>query len=68
MRHQRSSANPEDKVTYLNLYAMPDEGKLYNFYRGLDLNSTFVTSPDHGLTWSDLVHLVKNEVNGCQHS
>jgi hypothetical protein len=63
-KHQRLSPNPKDKVTYMNLLAMKDEGKLYNFYRGIDFNPTFVTSPDHGKTWHQPVHFFKNEISG----
>lgn len=64
MRHKRSSDNPRDKVTYMNLYMLEKEGLLYNFYRGIDFNPTFVTSTDHGLNWSEPVHFFKNEVGG----
>ena len=63
-KHERVSSNPKDKVTYMNLLEMKDEGKLYNFYRGLDFNPTFVTSTNHGKTWSEPVHFFKNEVGG----
>lgn len=63
-KHERRSLNPKDKVTYMNLLELKDEGKLYNFYRGIDFNPTFVTSIDHGKTWSDPVHFFKNEVGG----
>jgi hypothetical protein len=63
-KHKRTSPNPKDGVTYMNLYDMKDEGKLYNFYRGIDFNPTFATSTDAGLTWSEPVHFFKNEVGG----
>ena len=63
-RHERASPNPKDKVTYMNLYELKKEGKLYNFYRGINFNPTFVTSTDHGETWSEPVHFFKNEVGG----
>jgi hypothetical protein len=63
-KHERTSPNPKDKVTYMNLLEMKSEGKLYNFYRGIDFNPTFVTSSDHGLSWSEPVHFFKNEVGG----
>lgn len=64
MKHERISPNPQDRVTYMNLYAMEDEGKLYNFYRGIEFNPTFVTSTDEGKTWAEPVHFFKNEVGG----
>lgn len=63
-KHERSSPNPNDKVTYMNLYELKKEGKLYKFYRGIAFNPTFVTSTDQGLTWSEPVHFVKNDVGG----
>ncbi len=63
-RHERSSPNPRDKVTYMNFLEMKREGLLYNFYRGIDFNPTFVTSTDHGLSWSEPVHFFRNEVGG----
>jgi hypothetical protein len=63
-KHKRSSSNKRDKVTYMNLYKMKTEGKLYNFYRGINLNPTFVTSTDDGITWSEPTHFFKNEVGG----
>lgn len=63
-RHERSSPNPRDKVTYMNLLELKNEGRLYNFYRGIDFNPTFVTSKDHGETWTEPVHFFKNEVGG----
>lgn len=51
-------------MTYANLYAMKDEGKLYNFFRGIKWNPTFVTSTDEGKTWSNPVHFIDSELNG----
>ena len=54
-------------VTYMNLYNLSDEGTLYNLYRGIDWNPTYVTSKDDGATWDDEhVHLIQNEVPGVQ--
>jgi rhamnogalacturonyl hydrolase YesR len=63
-KHKRTSPNPKDKVTYMNLYELKTEGKLYNFYRGINFNPTFVTSADHGDAWSEPVHFFQNEVGG----
>jgi hypothetical protein len=63
-KHERTSPNPKDWVTYMNLYEMKKEGLLYNFYRGINFNPTFVTSTDHGKTWSEPVHFFKNEIRG----
>jgi rhamnogalacturonyl hydrolase YesR len=63
-KHERVAPNPKDKVTYMNLHELKKEGRLYNFYRSIDFNPTFVTSTDHGTTWSEPVHFFKNEVSG----
>ena len=64
VKHLRNSPNPRDQVTYMNLYSLEKEGRLYNFYRGIDFNPTFVSSSDQGLTWSEPTHFLKSEVNG----
>lgn len=56
----------KEKVTYMNLYHLQDEGTLYNFYRFIEFNPTFATSKDHGDTWGDPVHFVQSEVEGRQ--
>ncbi|NMH86861.1 glycoside hydrolase family 88 protein [Flavivirga algicola] len=54
-------------VTYMNLYHMKDEGLLYNFFRdGPSFNPSYITSPDHGITWGDRTHFIADEVNGRQ--
>lgn len=52
------------KVTYANLYEMKNEGRLYNFFRGIRFDPTFVTSADGGKTWSKDVHFIASELNG----
>lgn len=64
VKFKRESDNPRDNVTYMNLYHLAEQGLLYNFYRGIDFNPTFVTSKDHGQTWSKPAHFFKNEVGG----
>lgn len=56
--------NKRDHVTYMNLYPLSEEGKLYNFFRGIEYNPSFVTSTDDGETWSEPVHFVESEVPG----
>ncbi|MEW4925065.1 glycoside hydrolase family 88 protein [Algibacter sp. 2305UL17-15] len=54
-------------VTYMNLYYVENEGKLYNFFRdGLNFNPTFMTSSDHGETWGNRTHFISNDVEGFQ--
>jgi len=55
-----------NKVTYMNLYEMSAEGKLYNFYRGFNFNPSFLTSTDNGSTWSNDTHFIQSEVEGRQ--
>lgn len=52
------------RVTYANLYEMKKEGKLYNFFRGIHFNPTFVTSTDGGETWGEETHFIANELEG----
>ena len=58
--------NKKDKVTYTNLYAMPSEGKLYNFFRMIDYCPTFTTSQDNGETWSKATKLIAEDAEGRQ--
>ncbi len=62
--HERVMTNPKDKVTYMNLYEMSEEDRLYLFFRGIEYNPTFVVSSDHGETWGEPVHFFKSEVEG----
>ena len=64
VKHERVMPNPQDRVTYMNLYDMRDEDKLFLFFRGIDFNPTFVTSDDHGQSWSEPVHLFSSEIAG----
>ena len=54
----------EDKVTYMNLFRMDAEGKVYNFFRGVDFNPSFVVSKDDGLTWGGGRHFIRSEIKG----
>lgn len=65
-RSKRAAPNPKDDVTYMNLIELKDEGKLYNFFRQIEYNPTFVVSEDEGLTWSEPVHFFAN-VEGGRH-
>lgn len=64
IRHERVMPNPNDRVTYMNLCELKDEGVLYLFFRGINFNPTYVTSSDHGNTWSEPVHFLRNEIEG----
>ncbi len=55
-----------DRVTYANLHHLPDEGRLYNFYRGLQWNPAFVTSTDDGDTWGEEQHFILDELQDVQ--
>lgn len=56
----------DDPVTYMNLFFLEDDARLYNFFRGIQWNPSFVASQDHGLTWGEAQHLIANEVEGYQ--
>lgn len=64
MDHATFLKDKKDRVTYMNLYNMSSEGKLYNFYRGLAYNPSFCTSTDEGLSWGEDTHFIQNEVEG----
>ena len=51
-------------VTYMNLYPVSKQGKLYNFFRGIQYNPSFITSTDHGETWGEPTHFIQDEVAG----
>ena len=61
---EEMSYDTKARATYANLYAMKSEGKLYNFFRGIQFNPTFVTSTDGGKTWGDETHFIASEVSG----
>ena len=39
------------RVTYSNLFLLPNEGRIYNFYRGEQWNPNWIVSDDLGQTW-----------------
>ncbi len=52
-------------VTYMNLYYMDAEKSLYCFFRdGPHWNPAYITSKDHGETWSADTRLIANEIAG----
>ncbi len=54
-------------VTYMNLYYVKNQEKLYNFFRdGLNFNPSFITSTDYGKNWGNRTHFISNEVKGFQ--
>lgn len=63
-RHERAMPNPSDRVTYMNLHELRNEGELLLLFRGIDFNPTLVKSSDHGLTWSDPLHFIGSEIKG----
>ena len=49
------------KVTYNNLFQLSDEqGRIYNFFRGLNYDPTLMTSDDGGQTWSAPQHFIRS--------
>ncbi len=53
-------------VTYMNLHGLEKEGKLYNFFRGIEYNPSYITSTDGGETWNEPTHLIQDELSGRQ--
>lgn len=51
-------------VTYMNLYFLEEEGTLFNFFRGMDFNPSFIVSYDHGKTWEQPTHFIRSELEG----
>lgn len=62
-RHDYESAG---NVSYMNLYYLSEEETLYNFFRGIRYNPSFITSSDHGRIWGNPTHLIANEGKGSQ--
>ncbi len=59
--------NKPNGVTYMNLYYMENEKKLYNFFRdGFTYNPAYLTSEDHGESWSNSTHFIANDIKGRQ--
>lgn len=56
----------DDPATYSNLLKLSEEDTLYNFYRGIDWNPSFVTSADEGDSWGRTRHFIQDELNGVQ--
>lgn len=52
------------KVTYMNLWFDSSSGLLYNFFRGIEFNPSFITSRDEGLTWENPTHFIDSELEG----
>jgi len=60
-RHDYAAAG---NVTYMNLMPLENEGKLYNFFRGIQYNPSFITSADEGRTWGEPTHFIQSELKG----
>ncbi|TXE09792.1 glycosyl hydrolase [Seonamhaeicola algicola] len=59
--------NHKNGVTYMNLYYLKNEDKLYNFFRsGETFNPSFITSSNHGNTWGEYTHFIANDIKGYQ--
>ena len=54
-------------LTYQNLYRLSDEkGRIYNFFRGNNLNPNFVTSDDEAETWSEPIWMISAGSNSTK--
>jgi hypothetical protein len=62
-RHDYPSAG---NVTYMNLHELRQEGTLYNLFRGIQFNPSFITSTNHGRTWGNPTHFIASELAGRQ--
>lgn len=50
-----------DEATYNNLFQLSEEeGRIYNFFRGLNWDPTLMTSEDGGQTWSAPQHFMRS--------
>ncbi|MBN1900941.1 BNR-4 repeat-containing protein, partial [Candidatus Sumerlaeota bacterium] len=50
-------------ITYMNIYHLPKDGILYNFYRdGPTFHPFFIFSEDHGETWNKGGQFIFNEI------
>lgn len=70
-RPEEAFAHPGARVTYMNLYRMPGEQRLYCFYRRTErerqlYNPYFMTSDDEGDTWREGELLLQDGVEGVQ--
>lgn len=54
-------------VTYSNLVQLSEEeGRIFNFFRGLNFDPTMMTSDDGGNTWSAPRHVLESEGSGTR--
>lgn len=52
-------AGVTDKFTYTNPFQLSAEnGRIYNFWRGIDFNPTVATSDDNGRTWGNARNII----------
>jgi hypothetical protein len=68
---EQSFAHPGARVTYMNLYRLNAENRLYCFYRRTEsarqlYNPYFMISNDDGSTWSEGGLLIHDGVDGVQ--
>lgn len=54
-------------VTYNNLFQLNrEDGRIYNFFRGINYNPTVMASDDGGRTWSDPRHIIRSGEGGTR--
>ncbi len=54
----------DERITYNNLFQLSSEGgKIYNFFRGINFDPTFMSSEDGGYTWSEAQHFISSGDN-----
>ena len=55
-----------ERITYTNPYQLSAEsGRIYNFFRNLNYNPTFVTPDNFGVTWSTAKILIQTGTGGA---
>ena len=48
----------------MNIYKLRSEGALYNFFRGIEFNPSFIRSTDDGQSWGEPTHFIMSELPG----
>ena len=64
---EEQTASVGAAVTYTNLFQLSTEdGRIYNFFRGLNFDPTLMTSDDGASTWSEPQHVIKSGGGGTR--
>lgn len=52
------------RVTYINLLELRRVDRLYNFFRGIKFNPSFIVSTDHGKSWDSPTRFIESKLEG----